>query len=135
MLLTEPDIWDVGGGKLASNLSGGVEPAYTSALVLANNFESGPSKGALYHEISYYYHLHGPGWLVKGTANFLETYTLARTDGGELERRLSHLEASGRCGKENIQQHLDDHGQRQCDYDLGERFLLGMYTTLGPRVF
>ena len=131
LLLAEPDIWSVG-AKLVSHVSGGVEAAYITALILANNSEYGPSKGALYHEIGHHYHLQGPEWLTEGVAQFLETYTLAQTGGEELEQRLADLESSGGCGRENIQQHIDDDGGDKCDYDLGEKFLLAMYAALGP---
>ena len=140
LLLTEPDIWGVrGGAQFVGGFSGGVEPAYATAYIRMNNSESGPSQGALYHEIGHYYHLRAHQWLVEGTANFLETYTLALTSTGgsgegfaeTLAERLMDLEFRG-CGRDNIQQHLDDYGGNQCNYDLGERFLLAMYTAIGP---
>ena len=131
LLLVEPDIWSVGGGKLISNVSGGAEATYTRALILANNSEFGASKGALYHEVGHHYHLRGPTWLSEGVAQFFEARTLAQTGGESLEQRFAYLESSGRCGRENIQQHIDDWGGNQCNYDLGERFMLAMYAALG----
>ena len=131
LLLAEPDIWNVGGGKFTGGLSGGAEAAYIVALILANNSESGPSKGALYHEIGHHYYLKGPDWIKEGVAQFLEAYTLAQTGGEELEQRLTYLESSGGCDRENIQQHIDDRGGELCDYDLGEKFLLATYAALG----
>ena len=130
LLLVEPDIWSVG-AQLVSAISGGEEAGYLTALIRVNNSESGPSKGALYHEIGHHYHLRGPAWLSEGVAQFLEAHTLAQTGGESLEQRLGYLESSGRCGRENIQQHIDDWGGEQCNYDLGERFLLATYAALG----
>ena len=140
LLLTEPEIWRLrSGAQFDGSFIGGAEPAYVTAHIRMNNSEAGPSKGALYPEIGHYYHLRAHQWLVEGTANFLEAYTLALTS-TEADRewfaegiaeRLMHLESRG-CGRDNIRQHLDDHGGAQCSYDLGERFLLAMYIAVGP---
>ena len=90
-----------------------------------------PPRGSLYHEIGHYYRLHGPNWLSEGAAQFLEAYTLAQTGREGLERRLAQLESSGACSRENIQLHIDHYGGERCDYDLGEKFLLALYATLG----
>ena len=131
LILVEPDIWDVGAGKFVASVSGGAEPAYTSAYMLANNSESGPAKASLYHEIAHHYRLYGPSWLIEGAAQFLEAYVLAQYGGEDLETRLTRLDSSKACGRENIQQHIDDYGGERCDYNLGEKILLALYAALG----
>ena len=132
LLITEPDIWSIrSGAQFVSNSSGGTEAAYITAHIRMNNSESGLSKSVLYHEIAHHYHLHGPAWLSEGAAQFLEAYTIARTGGEGLEQRLAHLESSGGCDRENLQQHIDDYGGVSCNYVLGEKFLLAMHAALG----
>ena len=130
LLLTEPDIWKAGAGKLIGGVSGGHDGSYLDALMLLNNWESGPSSNAIYHELAHHYYLHGPQRLKEGLANFLEAYTLAQIAGEGLEGRLTQLQAVD-CGREDIQQHIDRYGGGNCDYHLGEQFILGMYLTLG----
>ena len=135
LLLVEPEFWTLSArGRLIrfSYGSGNVDPVYITSIMVAENPESGPPKGTLYHELGHYYLQNGPRWLQEGLAEFLEAYTVARTGGEELEERLAHLESSGRCDKENIWQHVNPYRRGQCDYELGEKFLLAMYAALGP---
>ena len=134
LLVVEPDFWTLEGrAQNAIFCAGGgnVDPCYMTSIVRALNFESGPPKGAIYHELGHYYLVNGPRWLTEGLAEFLEAYTVAQTSGGELEGRLAYLESSGRCA-ENIWQHVNPYRGGRCDYEVGEKFLLGMYAALGP---
>ena len=133
LVVPEPDIWSV--SRHFSSLLGGAEPAHLTAALAVNDGGRGPLKSAIYHELAHYYHLHGPRWLVEGAANFLEAYVLALTGVERLEERLAHLESHSGCFEGNIQQHVEDWKNfrpSQCDYDLGERFLLAMHMALGP---
>ena len=136
LLLVEPDIWGtIGSGKFVGYLSGtSIEAAYLRALILAINYEAGPSRAALYHETAHHYDFRGHRWLVEGAANFFEAYMLARTGGESLEDRLAFLETHSRCERETIQQHIDDFGGKLCSYELGEKFMLAMYADLGKEV-
>ena len=134
LLLVEPEFWTSGGrGWHHSFAQGGgnVEPAYVTSIMEAVNRDPGPPKRTLYHELGHYYLQNGPRWLTEGIAEFLEAYTVARTGGQELEERLAYLESSGSC-HENIWQHVNPYRGGRCDYELGEKFLLGMYVALGP---
>ena len=71
---------------------------------------------------------------MRAQRNFLETYVQHRARPEEIADRLQYLESSSGCDKENIQQHIDNYRRNQCDYDLGERFLLAMYAAVGPDV-
>ena len=135
LLLVEPEFWfsearaeifrfsQTGGGPL--------DPAYVRGIVTAANPTNGPPTRSLYHELGHYYLELGPRWLQEGLANFLEAYTVARTGGEGLGERLAHLELSERCA-ENIWDHVNPYRGGQCNYELGEKFLLGMYAALGP---
>ena len=132
LLLTEPDIWNVGGGKSVISVAGGHEGSYIDALILMNNWESGPTASAIYHELAHHYHLRGPQWLREGVASFLEAYAISETTGESLAGRLANLEAR-ECSKASLQQLIDGSGGSGCDYTLGERFVLGMYLALGKQ--
>ena len=135
LLLVEPEFWNTSGrGDLYrwSQISGDrVEPVYSRSLIRIRNTESGPPIRTLYHELGHYYLENGSRWLREGLANFLEAYVVAQTGGQELEARLAYLESYGRCDKENIWQHVNPYRRGQCDYELGEKFMLGMYVALG----
>ncbi len=135
LLLSEPEFWSPkrAKGRLYRFSQGsGNTPVYISAIILAKNSESGPPKGTLYHELGHFYLENGPQWIQEGLAEFLEAYMVAHTGGEGLEERLAHLNAHGECDKENIWQHVNPWKGGQCDYELGEKFLLGMYAALGP---
>lgn len=134
LLLVEPEFWNMASnGELTqfSFRSGNVGPVYTRATMVAVNPASGPAGRTLYHETGHYYFSGGRQWLDEGTANFLEAYTVARTGGEGLGERLAYLESSAECDKENIWQHVNPYQGGVCDYDLGEKFMLGMYEALG----
>ena len=134
LLLVEPEFWtlEARAQLVRFSQSGGpLEPAYVRAIVGAVNPETGPPTRTLYHELGHYYLGNGPRWLQEGLANFLEAYTVARTGGEGLEERLAYLELSERCA-EDIWDHVNPYRGRRCDYELGEKFLLGMYAALGP---
>ena len=132
LLVTDPEIWDVPGSSIFYGSWGQGTPIYLRAYMIVNGHPSGPSKSTIYHELAHYYYLISHSWLEEGTANFLETYTLGQGDAAWLEQRLTHLDARPNCQRDHIQQHLDDYGGRQCNYDLGERFLLAMQFAIGP---
>ena len=134
LLLVEPEFWTLPArGRLPKFAYGStnVDPAYVTSIMEAVNHAPGPPKETLYHELGHYYLHNGPRWLTEGLANFLEAYFLARTGGQELEERLAYLETPGRCDK-NIWQHINPYRKGLCDYEIGEKFLLGMYVALGP---
>ena len=135
LLLVEPEFWNQGskGEIYRFSYGGGNEdPVYTTAIILAENAESGPPKGTLYHELGHFYLVNGPRWLTEGIAEFLEAYSVAHTGGEDMEGRLAHLNSYGSCDTENIWQHVNPYRGGQCNYELGEKFLLGMYAALGP---
>lgn len=135
LLLVEPEFWTLERAKgriYRFSQGSGNRPVYISAIILAENSESGPPKRTLYHELGHFYMKNGPLWLQEGIAEFLEAYTVAHTGGEGLEERLAHLNSHGTCDKENIWQHVNPWRRGQCDYELGEKFLLGMYAALGP---
>ena len=136
LLLTEPGIWDAGAGRTFGGVAGGREGSYFDAFILLNDWPSGPEESAIYHELAHHYYLNGPNWLSEGMANFLEAYALAHVNDPvphtALQQRLSSLDATG-CGRDDIQQHIDDYGGENCDYNLGERFFLASYLALGQQ--
>ena len=135
VLLVEPEFWNQKSKGQIFRFSyggGNVDPVYTTAIIVAENPESGPPKGTLYHELGHFYLSNGPRWMVEGIAEFLEAYTVAQTGGEDLEERLAHWNSNGSCDTENIWQHVNPYRGAQCDYELGEKFLLGMYAALGP---
>ena len=141
LVIHEPDIWSVRSRAhfTASILGPNPEIGYMNALIRANNEELGLSKHTLYHEIAHYYYLGGPTWLSEGAAEFLAVYTSAGIAAEGNEQRIAEAIASrlasvghGTCGRENIQQHIDDYGGDFCNYALGEAFMLAMYVALGP---
>ncbi len=134
LLLVEPEFWTL--KARAQNFrfiqhGNPLKPAYVRGIISAVNPQPGPPTRTLYHELGHNYLLNGPRWLEEGLANFLEAYTVARTGGEGLEERLAHLELSERCA-ENIWEHVNPYRGGQCNYELGEKFLLGMYAALGP---
>ena len=134
LILVEPEFWNPPSrGRLRQFIGRGghVEPTYTRATMYAFNAESGPLKRTLYHETGHCYFNQESEWLVEGTASFLEAYTVARNGGETLEERLAYLESSSECDKENIWEHINPYSGGVCDYDLGEKFMLGMYGALG----
>ena len=134
LLLVEPEFWT--SEARARNVrfiqhGDPLKPAYVRGIISAVNPQPGPPTRTLYHELGHNYLLNGPRWLGEGLANFLEAYTVARTGGERLEERLAYLESSERCA-ENIWDHVNPYRRGRCDYELGEKFLLGMYAALGP---
>ena len=133
LLLVEPEFWtSEARAQLFRFAQGGgpSDPAYVRAIVGAVNPQTGPPIRTLYHELGHHFLLSAPRWLHEGLANFLEAYTVARTGGEGLAERLAHLERSERCA-ENIWDHVNPYTVGRCDYELGEKFLLGMYAALG----
>ena len=136
LLLVEPEFWDISGkgqNRLFCSGGGNVGSCYLTSIIRIVNLESGPPVGTIFHELGHYYVQSGARWLREGTANFLEAYTKAQSDGEELEERLEQLESTEGCA-ENIWEHVNPYRGGICDYRLGERFILGMYATLGREV-
>ena len=134
LLLVEPEFWTLEARAQHFRFiqhGDPLKPAYVRGIISAVNPQPGPPTRTLYHEVGHNYLLDGPRWLEEGLANFLEAYTVARTGGEGLEERLAYLESSERCA-ENIWDHVNPYTGGQCNYELGEKFLLGMYATLGP---
>ena len=102
-----------------------------SSLILVEDRGFGPPVNTIYHELGHYYLVNGSRWLQEGEANFLEAYVRAETGGEQLGERLAYLESEG-C-HENIWQHINPYRGGQCDYVLGEKFMLGMHEALGPQ--
>ena len=130
LLVVDTEIWSVG-GRTVLTISDGEAAAYTSGFILVDDSSTGPSKGTIYHELAHYYGLSAPKWFNEGVSEFLEAYTIAQSGGKGLEEQLAHLESSSPCSRENVQEHIDSSGGIQCSYDLGEKFMLVMYTLLG----
>ena len=135
LVLVEPEFWTLSSAKgrlaLVITRSGYIEPIYIRAIMLALNPASGPLERTLYHETAHYYFHFGDEWFDEGAARFLEAYTVAQTGGESLADRLAYLESHSACTKENIWRHLNPYARGICDYDLGEKFMIGMYQALG----
>ena len=134
LLLIEPEFWtSEARAELFRFSQGGgpLRPAYVRGIIMAVNPETGPLTRTLYHELGHYYLEKGSIWLQEGLANFLEAYTVAQTGGEGLKERLAYLESSDSRCAENIWEHVNPYRRGQCDYELGEKFLLGMYAALG----
>ena len=143
LLVVEPDIWN---REASGSIDGGYEPGFISLHILVNDrrvfLGEDRYKGVIYHELA---HLHlfyanaPPRWLKEGSAKFLTAYTRDKLGRESIEQRLAYLQSpEGKsretdCTKKNIQQHLDDYRPDNCDYYLGELFLLAMYTILGEK--
>ncbi len=139
LLVVDPDIWYRGA---SGSVVGGYEPGFDSRHILVNgrsllDVEGDRYKSIIYHELGHFYTPITPRWLSEGGAEFLTAYTRDKVGTESIEQRLAYLESpegisrETNCDKENIQQHLDDYRPDDCDYYLGEQFLLAMYTTLG----
>ena len=132
LLLVEPGTLGAKGTHVQFCAGGGTtDPCHLSSRILVEDRGSGAPIRTIFHELGHYYFVNGPRWLVEGTANFLEAYIVAQTGGEQLEERLAHLESSQGCS-ENIWQHVNPYRGGICDYQLGEKFLIGMYEALGP---
>ena len=59
LVLTDPDIWSVGGRHWAFLLGDYGKPGHMTAFMAINDSDLGPSKGTIYHEIGHYYFLNG----------------------------------------------------------------------------
>ena len=135
VLLEEPEFRTVKGtGELRKFCygSGNIDPCYMRSIMRVLNRESGPPRTTILHELGHYYLNIGPRWLTEGIAQFLEAYAIFRFGEMDLGERLAHLESSSECA-ENIWQHVNPYeGEEElCDYELGEKFMLGMRAALG----
>ena len=141
LLVVDPDIWR---REAAGSVVGGYEPGFYSSHILVNDrkdfLREDRYKGVIYHELSHihlFYAYSSPRWLREGSADFFIAYTRDKLGKQNIEQRLAYLgspEGMSRetdCDKQNIQQHMDDYRPDNCDYYLGELFLLAMYTVLG----
>ncbi len=136
VLVVDPDVWQRGA---SGSVVGGWEPGFDSRHILVNrrdifDVEGLNYKSVIYHELGHFYTPFAPRWLSEGGAEFLTAYTRDKVGTESIEDRLAYLqssEAQAQCGKQNLRQHMDDYRPNQCDYYLGELFLLAMYTILG----
>ena len=143
LLVVEPDIWN---RQASGSIVGGYEPGFSSRRILVNDrrvfLGEERYKGVIYHELG---HLHlfyansSPRWLREGSSEFLRAYTRDKLGRESIEQRLAYLQSpegvslEAYCDKKNIQQHQDNYRPDNCDYYLGELFLLAMYTILGEK--
>ena len=141
LLVVDPDIWM---RRASGSVVGGHEPGFFALHILVKDRRvfAGEDRyeGVIYHELG---HLHlfyangPPRWLSEGSAEFMTAYTRDRLDGESIKQRLAYLESpegvsrEAGCEKTNIREHLDDYRPDNCDYYLGEVFLLAMYTAIG----
>ena len=138
LAVIDPDIWQ---RPAAGSVVGGYEPGFDSRFIMVNDprifVEDGRYRGVIQHELGHFYSPTSPRWLGEGGAEFLRAYTRDKTGTETIEQRLEYLRTpegiarEAGCDKENIQQHLGDYRPNNCDYYLGEVFLLAMYTVLG----
>ena len=111
------------------------------------------SRFLVYHEMAHYYFNElspnysegqaGPNWLDEGGANFMYAYIRSRLGFEPLEERLAAVERSARsdCHDHGFVHILkltepplvaaDRHRARQCQFILGEYFVLNMFFTMG----
>ena len=128
----------------SGSIVGGYEPGFYSPHILLNDrrvfLGKERYKGVIYHELGHlhiFYAHESPRWLKEGSAEFLAAYTRDKLGRESIEQRLAYLQSPDGmsretdCDKKNIQQHLDNYRWDNCDYYLGELFLLAMYTILG----
>ena len=137
LLVIDPDIWQ----RSAGSVVGGYEPGFDGRIILVNDrkafVEEGRYRGVIHHELGHFYSPTTPRWLSEGGAEFLRAYTRDKIGTESIEQRLEYLQTpegiarEAGCDKENIQQHQGDYRPNNCDYYLGEIFLLAMYTVLG----
>ena len=141
VLINEPGIWRRSSGSVVGHRG----PGYDARHIIVHNpaatgWLSNQYKGVIYHELGHLYALSGPRWLVEGTAEFFRTYIRNETGIESIDQRLEYLrsyehspsELPVGCNKKNLQQHLADWKPNNCDYYLGETFLLGMHKAIGP---
>ena len=141
LLVVDPDIWE---RRAVGSIVGGYEPGLYAQHILVKDrrviLGEERYKGVIYHELSHlhlFYAYSSPRWLSEGSAQFFAAYTRDKLGRVNIEQWLAYLESpEGRshetnCDKQNLQQHMDDYKPDNCDYYLGELFLLAMYTILG----
>ena len=92
----------------------------------------------IYHELAHYY-FHprtlNTVAMVEGAAEFMVSYILHVTENADLQERYRSTSSSVRSCGQNIYGWLQSHRpEYKCAYSLGERFLLGMYNSLGHDV-
>ena len=140
LILTDRNIWVVGGKHYSFRL-GDKDKPYTHMIahMVIDDSEFGPLKRTVYHEIGHYYYLQGHSWLREGVANLLEAYTRDQIGVESIENRLAYYEALrgpddiGTVQDENETIFRDIYELSQCEsHGLGEQFMLGIYTALGP---
>ncbi|MDE2861585.1 MAG: hypothetical protein OYI31_00920 [Chloroflexota bacterium] len=139
LIVTDPDIWRLGGRHWAYLLGDQGKPGHMTAHMAIGDFGHGPLKRIIYHEIAHYYHMYGSPWIQEGTANFLEAYVRDQLGVESIEDRLEYFEglressSSETLQGENETIFRDIYELSQCEaHGLGEQFMLGMYVALGP---
>lgn len=134
ILVKRPE-WNVS-GRLATDTGSGPEAEvyFPRHLMLLASHSRGPRPSDIYHELTHYYRLQGPGWIKEGSANFFEAYALARASGRPLSDRLAALDASAESCPPDIYSYLEKRGPSGCHYVLGERLLLDLHEHFGSAV-
>ena len=140
LLINEPGIWQRASGSIV----GGWEPEKVDLYIIVHNraatrWTTEQYKGVIYHELGHLYLLPGPRWLREGAAELFRAYTRDEIGTESIDQRLAYLDSYENspselpvgCDKKNLQQHLANWRPNNCDYYLGEAFLLGMYTAIG----
>ena len=128
----------------------GYEGLYLGSHVLLNRDKPDlpVSRRTVYHEIGHYYLNRGPAWLVEGGANFMAAYISHRTGWERLEDRRPEVSADVQTncaefiGVNNLQQLSDFQPDfqrqynriHQCNFNLGEFFLMSLFDGLGEDV-
>ena len=90
----------------------------------------------LYHELAHYHFIDpafDPLWMVEGGADFMQGYILHVTENENLQDRYESVGRSS-CPRSVYDWLRSTRQTYNCAYPVGERFLLGMYNSLGHDV-
>ena len=136
VLLVDPERWEYHEAverRGTCSGDGHVNPCVITYIILALNDGSGPAKEALQIALAQSYMEFNAGWLGNGIERFLAAYISSETGGEGVEERLARLESSGRCNGQ-VWQYVSEFADRVCRREVGERFLLRMYDSVGPEI-
>ena len=126
LVLSEERLWPGSGNVL------GDDNALHIRVKTPEGFDTPSGFAHAVHQMTAHFYLRGsPRWLGQGAAEFLTTYVGSVSGGQSIAERLALVESWDLpCMRQTIQQHLDN-WRRDCDYLLGERFLLTIYKLIG----
>ena len=136
VLLVDPERWEYREAverRGSCHGDGHVNPCYITYIILALKDESGPSREELYRALAQNYMVYDVGWLRDGIERFLTAYISSQTGGEGMEERLARLESSGRCNGQ-VWQYASEFADSRCRRDVGEKFLLRMYQSVGREI-